>query len=93
MHKRAPDEIVIKKEVDAESSEDEDEVIEDTKQMSNKKSFETLNNVRQESKGLPSPFGSAKSFDQVTNWRMEKLEVGSKAGSEEEFYDCLGESL
>lgn len=28
---------------------------------------------------------------QVVNWRMEKLEVESKSGSEEEFYDCLGE--
>lgn len=28
---------------------------------------------------------------QVANWRMEKLEVDSKSGSEEEFFDCLGE--
>ncbi|KAG5683657.1 hypothetical protein PVAND_012925 [Polypedilum vanderplanki] len=43
------------------------------------------------SKGaLPSPLGSAHSFDlQVANWRMEKLEVDSKSGSEEEFFDCL----
>ncbi|KFB34885.1 AGAP000033-PA-like protein [Anopheles sinensis] len=45
------------------------------------------------SKGkLHSPLGSAHSFDlQVANWRMEKLEVDSKSGSEEEFFDCLGE--
>ncbi|XP_055586787.1 protein retinal degeneration B isoform X2 [Uranotaenia lowii] len=45
------------------------------------------------SKGqLPSPLGSAHSFDlQVANWRMEKLEVDSKSGSEEEFFDCLGD--
>jgi hypothetical protein len=45
------------------------------------------------SKGaLPSPLGSAHSFDmQVANWRMEKLEVDSKSGSEEEFFDCQGE--
>uniref|UniRef100_A0AAG5DMX9 DDHD domain-containing protein n=1 Tax=Anopheles atroparvus TaxID=41427 RepID=A0AAG5DMX9_ANOAO len=41
---------------------------------------------------LYSPIGSAQSFDlQVSNWRMEKLEVDSKSGSEEEFFDCLGE--
>lgn len=28
---------------------------------------------------------------QVANWRMEKLEVDSKSGSDEEFYDCIGE--
>ncbi|XP_055586782.1 protein retinal degeneration B isoform X1 [Uranotaenia lowii] len=55
------------------------------------------------SKGqLPSPLGSAHSFDlqianhkvlkkNVANWRMEKLEVDSKSGSEEEFFDCLGD--
>ncbi|KAL1400566.1 hypothetical protein pipiens_007319 [Culex pipiens pipiens] len=45
------------------------------------------------SKGqLHSPLGSAHSFDlQVANWRMEKLEVDSKSGSEEEFFDCLGD--
>ncbi|XP_055615863.1 protein retinal degeneration B isoform X2 [Toxorhynchites rutilus septentrionalis] len=45
------------------------------------------------SKGqLHSPLGSAHSFDlQVANWRMEKLEMDSKSGSEEEFFDCLGE--
>lgn len=30
---------------------------------------------------------------QVANWRMEKLEVDSKSGSDEEFYDCIGECL
>ncbi|XP_052864610.1 protein retinal degeneration B [Anopheles cruzii] len=41
---------------------------------------------------LHSPLGSAQSFDlQVANWRMEKLEVDSKSGSEEEFFDCVGE--
>lgn len=30
-------------------------------------------------------------LSQVANWRMEKLEVDSKSGSEEEFFDCLGE--
>ncbi|XP_055526157.1 protein retinal degeneration B isoform X2 [Wyeomyia smithii] len=45
------------------------------------------------SKGqLHSPLGSTHSFDlQVANWRMEKLEVDSKSGSEEEFFDCLGD--
>lgn len=28
---------------------------------------------------------------QVANWRMEKLEVDSKSGSDEEFFDCIGE--
>ncbi|XP_037919293.1 protein retinal degeneration B isoform X2 [Hermetia illucens] len=59
-----------------------------------------------DSKGaLHSPVGSAHSFDlqqttkqkpktPVANWRMERLEVDSKSGSEEEFFDCLdtGES-
>lgn len=41
--------------------------------------------------GLHSPNDSTRSFDlQVSNWRMEKLEVDSKSGSEEEFFDCLG---
>ncbi|XP_055710958.1 protein retinal degeneration B isoform X3 [Phlebotomus papatasi] len=33
-------------------------------------------------------------WNEVANWRMEKLEVDSKSGSEEEFFDCLdtGES-
>ncbi|XP_053698054.1 protein retinal degeneration B [Sabethes cyaneus] len=56
------------------------------------------------SKGqLHSPLGSTHSFDlqtannhkafpkSVANWRMEKLEVDSKSGSEEEFFDCLGD--
>uniref|UniRef100_A0A8W7PQH2 Phosphatidylinositol transfer protein N-terminal domain-containing protein n=1 Tax=Anopheles coluzzii TaxID=1518534 RepID=A0A8W7PQH2_ANOCL len=48
------------------------------------------NNTGSKSK-LHSPLGSAHSFDlQVANWRMEKLEVDSKSGSEEEFFDCLG---
>lgn len=42
--------------------------------------------------GLHSPNDSTRSFDlQVSNWRMEKLEVDSKSGSEEEFFDCMGE--
>ncbi|XP_053678781.1 protein retinal degeneration B [Anopheles nili] len=49
------------------------------------------NNTGSKSK-LHSPLGSAHSFDlQVANWRMEKLEVDSKSGSEEEFFDCLGD--
>uniref|UniRef100_A0A2M4A7D2 Putative phosphatidylinositol transfer protein n=2 Tax=Anopheles triannulatus TaxID=58253 RepID=A0A2M4A7D2_9DIPT len=49
------------------------------------------NNSGSKSK-LHSPLGSAHSFDlQVANWRMEKLEVESKSGSEEEFFDCVGE--
>ncbi|XP_058821213.1 protein retinal degeneration B isoform X1 [Topomyia yanbarensis] len=55
------------------------------------------------SKGhLHSPLGSTHSFDiqltnhkplpkNVANWRMEKLEVDSKSGSEEEFFDCVGD--
>lgn len=31
-------------------------------------------------------------LSQVANWRMEKLEMDSKSGSEEEFFDCLGKS-
>lgn len=31
------------------------------------------------------------SRSQVANWRMEKLEVDSKSGSDEEFFDCIGE--
>lgn len=96
IHKRPSDVIVIEKvESPDDSSEDENEVMVDTKQTSDQKSNIMGNNVRHESKGtMPSPFGSAKSFDlQVSNWRMEKLEVGSKVGSEEEFYDCLGESF
>lgn len=43
--------------------------------------------------GLHSPNDSNRSFDlQVSNWRMEKLEVDSKSGSEEEFFDCMGKS-
>ncbi|XP_050079472.1 protein retinal degeneration B [Anopheles maculipalpis] len=49
------------------------------------------NNTGSKSK-LHSPLGSAHSFDlQVANWRMEKLEVDSKSGSEEEFFDCVGD--
>ncbi|XP_050099369.1 protein retinal degeneration B isoform X1 [Anopheles aquasalis] len=49
------------------------------------------NNSGSKSK-LHSPLGSVHSFDlQVANWRMEKLEVESKSGSEEEFFDCVGE--
>lgn len=43
---------------------------------------------------LPSPIGSAHSFDmQVANWRMEKLEVDSRSGSEDEFFDCQGNDI
>lgn len=78
------------------ASSDEDEDVNEEKQHvgSKQKQNNTLNKTKfRESKGaLPSPLGSAQSFDlHVANWRMEKLEVESKSGSEEEFYDCLGE--
>lgn len=82
----------------ANASSDEDEEVNDEKQQvgSKQKQSITLNNTKfRGSKGaLPSPLGSAQSFDlHVANWRMEKLEVDSKSGSEEEFYDCLGEKF
>lgn len=40
-----------------------------------------------------SSMGSTHSFDlQVANWRLERLEVDSKSGSEEEFFDCVDNS-
>ncbi|CAH1718054.1 unnamed protein product [Chironomus riparius] len=79
------------------SSDDEDEKdkIESEKQqvVVAKRHSGTMGNSKFQfgSKGaLPSPLGSAHSFDlHVANWRMEKLEVESKSGSEEEFFDCL----
>lgn len=80
---------------DASSDEEENERQEQQLVVGAKKHSVTLNNTKfhHGSKGaIPSPIGSAHSFDlQVSNWRMEKLEVDSKSGSEEEFYDCLGE--
>lgn len=76
----------------ADVSSDEEEVVK--VEAKKKYSGSLINtNFHQGSKGaIPSPLGSAKSFDlQVANWRMEKLEMESKSGSEEEFYDCLGE--
>lgn len=81
----------------ADASSDEEEVVNEEKQqvVGGKKHSVTLNNklFHHGSKGaIPSPLGSAQSFDlQVANWRMEKLEVDSKSGSDDEFYDCLGE--
>ena len=95
--KRPPVPIVNATAASADVSSDEDEVVNEEKQqvVSAKKHSVTLNNklFHHGSKGaIPSPIGSAHSFDlQVANWRMEKLEVDSKAGSDDEFYDCLGE--
>lgn len=81
---------------DVSSDEDEeDERHEKQQVVGSKKHSVTLNNTKfhHGSKGaIPSPIGSAHSFDlQVSSWRMEKLEVDSKSGSDDEFYDCLGE--
>jgi membrane-associated phosphatidylinositol transfer protein len=76
---------------DASSDEEEDEKPTERQQVGAKKNSIQMNNVKHQKGPLPSPIGSAHSFDmQVANWRMEKLEVDSKSGSEEEFYDCLG---
>lgn len=97
--KRPPVPIVNATAASADVSSDEDEVVKDEKQqvVGDKKHSVTSNNklFHHGSKGaIPSPLGSAKSFDlQVANWRMEKLEVDSKTGSDDEFYDCLGEHL
>lgn len=74
------------------SSDEEEERKPDAKQqVGAKKNSIQMNNLKHQKGPLPSPLGSAHSFDmQVANWRMEKLEVDSKSGSEEEFYDCLG---
>lgn len=81
----------------ADVSSDEEAVIKVKEEPRKKYSGALINNNfhgHHGSKGaIPSPLGSTKSFDlQVANWRMEKLEMESKSGSEEEFYDCLGES-
>lgn len=95
VHKRQPVPIVSETAASVDVSSDEDEIVRDKQQVSGKKNSSTLSNTKfhHGSKGaLPSPLGSAQSFDlQVAGWRMEKLEVDSKSGSEEEFYDCLGE--
>jgi membrane-associated phosphatidylinositol transfer protein len=76
---------------DASSDEEEDPKPTERQQVAAKKNSIQMNNVKNQKGPLPSPLGSAHSFDmQVANWRMEKLEVDSKSGSEEEFYDCLG---
>ena len=96
MHKRQPVPIVSKTAASVDASSDDEDVVEEKQQVPAKKHSVTLHSTKfhHGSKGaLPSPLGSAHSFDlQVSNWRMEKLEVDSKSGSEEEFYDCLGES-
>lgn len=78
----------------ADVSSDDEEVAPVREEPKKKYSGQLINTNFHGSKGaLPSPLGSTKSFDlQVANWRMEKLEMESKSGSDEEFYDCLGES-
>jgi hypothetical protein len=78
-------------------SSDEDEIVErkseERQQVLSGKRPSCVSALRGSKGALPSPLGSAHSFDlQVANWRMEKLEVDSKSGSEEEFFDCLGET-
>lgn len=98
VHKRQPIPMVNETAASVDVSSDEEEIGKEKQQVvgSKKNSVTLLNSVKTHrgSKGaLPSPLGSASSFDlQVCNWRMEKLEVDSKSGSEEEFYDCLGKS-
>lgn len=98
MHKRQPIPMVNETAASVDVSSDEEEIVKEKQQVVGpKKNSVTLLNsakIHRGSKGaLPSPLGSASSFDlQVCNWRMEKLEVDSKSGSEEEFYDCLGKS-
>ncbi|XP_055385938.1 protein retinal degeneration B isoform X2 [Condylostylus longicornis] len=47
-------------------------------------------NIDNVSGDFHSPLGSAQSFDaQVANWRMERLEIDSKSGSDDEFFDCI----
>ncbi|GAB0094369.1 protein retinal degeneration B [Sergentomyia squamirostris] len=84
-----------------ESSEgDEDDEDDENEVTSNSTSKYANTKLRVSPKNaLPSPLGSTNSFDlqlasqaplkNVANWRMEKLEVDSKSGSEEEFFDCL----
>ncbi|XP_031633989.1 protein retinal degeneration B isoform X3 [Contarinia nasturtii] len=75
------------------SSEGEDDVAPTRSKTRNERS--SSGQLSQHSKygskhGLHSPAGSTQSFDlQVANWRMEKLEIDSKSGSDEEFYDCI----
>lgn len=95
--KRPPIVNEIAPSVDEMSSDDDDEDGADEKQqvaVVKRNSGTIMNNSKfhHGSKGtLPSPLGSVNSFDQqVANWRMEKLEVESKSGSEEEFFDCQG---
>ncbi|XP_055684260.1 protein retinal degeneration B isoform X2 [Lutzomyia longipalpis] len=81
-------------EASLESSEGEDENTDEVTSNSNSK-YASAKHYISPKNALPSPLGSTNSFDlQVANWRMEKLEVDSKSGSEEEFFDCLdsGES-
>lgn len=68
------------------SDEDDDDDDENSHYAKDKTKLTT-----QKGGGLHSPNDSNRSFDlQVSNWRMEKLEVDSKSGSEEEFFDCMG---
>lgn len=93
MHKRSVP-TVSETAASVDVSSDEEEVVKVKEEPKKKYSGANINTGFHGSKGaLPSPHGSAKSFDlQVANWRMEKLEMESKSGSDDEFYDCLGET-
>lgn len=72
--------------LDTSDDEDDDNNVEHSHYPNDKSKLTT-----HKTSGLHSPNDSTRSFDlQVSNWRMEKLEVDSKSGSEEEFFDCLG---
>ncbi|XP_055296893.1 protein retinal degeneration B isoform X2 [Sitodiplosis mosellana] len=73
------------------SSEGEDDVLQTHSKTRKERSVSgQLSQHSRTKHGLHSPAGSMHSFDlQVANWRMEKLEVDSKSGSDEEFYDCI----
>uniref|UniRef100_T1GQZ7 DDHD domain-containing protein n=1 Tax=Megaselia scalaris TaxID=36166 RepID=T1GQZ7_MEGSC len=87
----------------AEASSDEEEV-KSTIDRDRSQSIQLAQSKFGSKGALHSPVGSAHSFDvqqhakavtnksnkeRVANWRMERLEVDSKSGSEEEFFDCV----
>ncbi|XP_037039413.1 protein retinal degeneration B isoform X3 [Bradysia coprophila] len=89
--KKLPPPLLKQQPPSAESSDADDDEFVDNSMRTERSDSHQLARTRHGSKGaLHSPIGSTHSFDlQVANWRMEKLEVDSKSGSEEEFFDCL----